>query len=176
MTARKTFGVGDLDGGRDDAFRLSACCGPRAAGRRFSEPLEAARDLVVGLLIALSINHCVYATLCVCHTQTRSDPPPRLSPPSLDRGRWWKRPGSSVGDDFHRLRRPFSAAYLSLDPRQSRVPQPDNFAPHYPILVAHVIFGSVALLTAVCRCAWFRQRYRSPTGSSPLVRLRACSR
>ena len=50
--------------------------------------------------------------------------------------------------------------YLSLDARQSRVPQPDNFAAHYPILVAHVIFGSIALLTACLQVwPWLRQRY-----------------
>jgi uncharacterized membrane protein YozB (DUF420 family) len=50
--------------------------------------------------------------------------------------------------------------YLSLDPRRSRVPPPDDFAPHYPILVAHVIFGSVALLTACLQVwPWFRQRH-----------------
>ena len=43
--------------------------------------------------------------------------------------------------------------YLSLDPRRSRVPQPAGFAAHYPILVAHVVFGSVALLTA-CLQIW----------------------
>jgi Predicted membrane protein (DUF2306) len=50
--------------------------------------------------------------------------------------------------------------YLTLDPKQSRVPQPDDFAPHYPLLVAHVIFGSVALLTACLQIwPWFRKRY-----------------
>lgn len=52
--------------------------------------------------------------------------------------------------------------YLTGDPAQSRVPQPDGFAAHYPLLVGHVIFGSVALLTACLQIwPWFRQRYRA---------------
>ena len=50
--------------------------------------------------------------------------------------------------------------YLSLDPARSRVPTPPAFPAHYPLLVAHVIFGSVALLTAVLQVwPWLRQRH-----------------
>ncbi len=51
--------------------------------------------------------------------------------------------------------------YLSLDPGQSRVPDPDGFAAHFPLLVAHVCFGSVAMLTAILQIwPWFRRRHR----------------
>jgi uncharacterized membrane protein len=40
------------------------------------------------------------------------------------------------------------------------VPAPEGFPAHYPILVAHVAFGSVALLTACFQVwPWFRSRY-----------------
>jgi hypothetical protein len=50
--------------------------------------------------------------------------------------------------------------YLTLDPSRSRVPQPGNFTLHFPLLVAHVLFGSVALLTCCLQIwPWLRQRY-----------------
>jgi hypothetical protein len=50
--------------------------------------------------------------------------------------------------------------YLTLDPSQSRIPPPGNFTLHFPILVAHVLFGSVALLGCCIQIwPWFRQRY-----------------
>ncbi|MEV4637290.1 DUF2306 domain-containing protein [Actinoplanes sp. NPDC049548] len=51
--------------------------------------------------------------------------------------------------------------YLSLDPSRSRVPQPDTLGvAHYWTLVPHVLFGSVALATAVLQIwPWFRQRH-----------------
>src|SRR5262245_42932093 len=52
--------------------------------------------------------------------------------------------------------------YLSGDPARSRVPQPGHFSAHYPLLVAHVLFGSVALLTACLQIwPWFRAHYSS---------------
>jgi uncharacterized membrane protein YozB (DUF420 family) len=50
--------------------------------------------------------------------------------------------------------------YLTLDPALSRVPRPAEHAWHFPVLVAHVVFGSVAILTCVVQVwPWFRQRY-----------------
>jgi uncharacterized membrane protein len=49
--------------------------------------------------------------------------------------------------------------YLSLDPRQSRVPPPSGFPMHFPLLVLHVVFGAVALLTACVQIwPWLRER------------------
>jgi len=55
----------------------------------------------------------------------------------------------------------FSAPpYLSFDPARSRVPQTEGFAPHYPLLVAHVVFASVAMVTGCFQIwPWFRRRY-----------------
>jgi hypothetical protein len=50
--------------------------------------------------------------------------------------------------------------YLTLDPQRSLVPQPDGYPFHYPLLVAHVCFGSIAMLTCGCQVwPWFRRRY-----------------
>ncbi|WP_367132689.1 DUF2306 domain-containing protein [Saccharothrix sp. HUAS TT1] len=55
----------------------------------------------------------------------------------------------------------FSAPrYLALDPALSRVPQPEGHAWHFPVLVAHVVFGSIAILTSVAQVwPWLRRRY-----------------
>lgn len=50
--------------------------------------------------------------------------------------------------------------YLTLDPADSRIPQPGDYAWYFPALVAHVVFGSVAILTCVLQIwPWFRRRY-----------------
>ncbi|GAA1348581.1 DUF2306 domain-containing protein [Saccharothrix algeriensis] len=50
--------------------------------------------------------------------------------------------------------------YLTLDSAQSRVPQPAGHAWHYPVLAAHVVFGSIAMLTCVLQI-WpaFRRKH-----------------
>ena len=61
--------------------------------------------------------------------------------------------------------------YLSLDPDRSRVPQPAALGvAHYWTLVPHVLFGSIALVTAVLQIwPWFRRRH--PAGHRRLGRL-----
>jgi uncharacterized membrane protein YozB (DUF420 family) len=51
--------------------------------------------------------------------------------------------------------------YLTFDPAQSRLRPPEHNAVYYPALVAHVLFGTVAMVTA-CFQIWpaFRTRYR----------------
>ncbi|MFD5244559.1 DUF2306 domain-containing protein [Amycolatopsis sp. NPDC058340] len=50
--------------------------------------------------------------------------------------------------------------YLSLDPAQSRVPQPPGFTSHYWFLSAHVLFGSIAMVGALLQIwPWFRAKY-----------------
>lgn len=53
--------------------------------------------------------------------------------------------------------------YLTLDPSQSRLPGlREGFPLYYPLLVTHIFFGSVALLTGCVQVwPWFRQRYPS---------------
>lgn len=75
--------------------------------------------------------------------------------------RWWRRPW--IGPLLF-LALAFVVVsvprYLTLDPQRSLVPQPDGFPLHYPLLVAHVCFGSIAMLTCGVQVwPWFRRRY-----------------
>jgi hypothetical protein len=50
--------------------------------------------------------------------------------------------------------------YLGLDPAQARLAQPDAAPWFYPALVAHIGFGSIALLAAVLQVwPWLRRRH-----------------
>ncbi|MFG2041026.1 DUF2306 domain-containing protein [Dactylosporangium sp. NPDC048998] len=50
--------------------------------------------------------------------------------------------------------------YLTFDPNRSRLPVPQSHPQYYPLLVAHIIFGSVALLAGCFQVwPWFRRRY-----------------
>ncbi|MCP3804648.1 DUF2306 domain-containing protein [Allokutzneria sp. A3M-2-11 16] len=49
--------------------------------------------------------------------------------------------------------------YLSLDPARSRLPSPPDFPAYYPILVSHIIFGSIAMVTCCLQIwPWLRSR------------------
>jgi len=79
-----------------------------------------------------------------------------------------------VESRWHRVRTPLLALvalafvafslppYLTFDPARSRIPPPPGLPVYYPLLVAHVTFASVAMLTA-CLQVWpfFRRRYPS---------------
>lgn len=72
---------------------------------------------------------------------------------------WWRRPWilplGALALLFVAVSLP---PYLTGDPARSRVPA--NFPGHYPMLVAHVLFGSVALLSAGLQIwPWFRRRH-----------------
>ena len=75
--------------------------------------------------------------------------------------RWWRRPWIAPLAALVALFLVFSVPpYLTLDPARSRVPQSEGFAAHYPLLVAHVVFGSVAMITCGFQIwPWFRQRH-----------------
>jgi hypothetical protein len=50
--------------------------------------------------------------------------------------------------------------YLELDPSQALVPIRPDVAAHYPLLVAHIAFGSIALLTIGFQVwPWLRKRH-----------------
>ena len=50
--------------------------------------------------------------------------------------------------------------YLTLDPTRSRVPVGGAVRGYYPLLVAHVIFGSIAILTACLQIwPWLRTHF-----------------
>src|SRR4051794_6637617 len=76
--------------------------------------------------------------------------------------RWWRRPWifplAAVVVIFLAFSLP---PYLSFDPARSRVPQPPSLGvAHFWLLVPHVLFGSVALCTAVLQIwPYFRRRF-----------------
>ncbi|MBF9133441.1 DUF2306 domain-containing protein [Plantactinospora sp. S1510] len=93
-----------------------------------------------------------------------SDPPASAVPPTGQPPKravsWWRRPWvlplAVIAVAFVAFSLP---PYLSFDPATSRVPEP-GYRVHYPFLVAHVLFGSVALLSCGFQVwPWFRQRY-----------------
>ncbi len=50
--------------------------------------------------------------------------------------------------------------YATLDPAQARLPIPAGYPWYYPMLVAHIAFGSVALLTATLQIwPWLRRHH-----------------
>lgn len=51
--------------------------------------------------------------------------------------------------------------YLTFDPAQSLIPVNEGFRPHYPLLLAHIVTGTIALLT-VCLQVWPWLRRRHP--------------
>ena len=53
-------------------------------------------------------------------------------------------------------------AYLTLDPARSRIVPRTDYPLHYPLLWAHIMFGSIALITA-CLQIWPWLRRRHPT-------------
>jgi uncharacterized membrane protein YozB (DUF420 family) len=77
--------------------------------------------------------------------------------------RWWRRPWLAPLAIVVVAFIAFSVPpYLTFDPSRSRVPQPEGFAAHYPLLVAHVVFGSVAMVTCCFQIwPWFRRRYQA---------------
>jgi uncharacterized membrane protein YozB (DUF420 family) len=83
------------------------------------------------------------------------------SPETALRRPWWRRPWlvplAVLVTSFLVFSLP---PYLSLDPGRSRVPS--TFVLHYPLLVAHVLFGSVALVAAMFQVwPWFRQHHQT---------------
>jgi hypothetical protein len=78
------------------------------------------------------------------------------------RPKWWRRPWVFPLGALVTIFLAFSLPpYLSLDPDRSRVPQPEALGVgHYWTLVPHVLFGSIALATAVLQIwPWLRARH-----------------
>jgi uncharacterized membrane protein YozB (DUF420 family) len=81
---------------------------------------------------------------------------------STDAVRWWRRPWIFPLGAVVVIFLAFSLPpYLSLDPARSRVPQPAALGvAHFWTLVPHVLFGSIAMSTAVLQVwPWFRRRF-----------------
>jgi uncharacterized membrane protein len=85
-------------------------------------------------------------------------PPPALPPPARPGHAAWGLLPALVALAFLALALP---PYLTLDPAGSRVPVPAAPPAFYPLLLAHVGFGSVALLGA-CLQVWPGLRARRP--------------
>lgn len=82
--------------------------------------------------------------------------PVRTRPPLLRRP--WIGPLALITGVFLVLSLP---PYLTFDPDVSRTPIREDVAGHYPVLWAHIAFGTVALVTA-CLQLWPRLRQRRP--------------
>ncbi len=81
--------------------------------------------------------------------------------PAPERPSWWRRPWVAplalVVAAFLAYSIP---PYLTLDPAQSRVPAPAGFAQHYWFLVAHIAFGSIAIVGVVLQVwPWLRRTH-----------------
>ncbi|WP_422733225.1 DUF2306 domain-containing protein [Micromonospora sp. WMMD558] len=94
----------------------------------------------------------------------RADQPPRTPgrtgtrPPAP---RWWRRPWVVplvvLNAAFLLFVLP---PYLGLDPSRSRVVLNEDFPAHYAVVVAHIFFGTIALVTVCLQVwPWLRQRY-----------------
>ncbi|WP_156755334.1 DUF2306 domain-containing protein [Actinokineospora pegani] len=50
--------------------------------------------------------------------------------------------------------------YLSFDPAQARLPPVEDFPPHYPLLVAHILAATIAMVAGFCQVwPWLRARH-----------------
>jgi uncharacterized membrane protein YozB (DUF420 family) len=77
------------------------------------------------------------------------------------RPKWWRRPWvvplALVVAAFLAYSVP---PYLTLDPARSRVPAPAGFAAHYWVLVAHITFGTIAIVSVVLQIwPWLRRTH-----------------
>ncbi|PZG19970.1 hypothetical protein C1I95_10555 [Micromonospora craterilacus] len=95
-------------------------------------------------------------------SQSTAAPPTggRVPPPPARR-RWWRRPWifplMFVAVAFIAFSVP---PYLTFDPDNSRIPPPDALGGlYFPLLVVHVFFASIAMVTACFQIwPWFRRR------------------
>ncbi|XVS61501.1 DUF2306 domain-containing protein [Actinosynnema sp. CA-299493] len=94
---------------------------------------------------------------------TSTSNPPRTAPPRRART-WWRRPWIAPLMTVAALFLAFSVPpYLTLDPSRSRLTPPEGDDLYYPLLVAHVVFGAVAMVTA-CFQVWPSFRASHPRG------------
>lgn len=84
--------------------------------------------------------------------------PPRPAPV------WWRRPWIAPLMTVAAVFLAFSVPpYLTFDPSSSRLAPPEGNDLYYPLLVAHVLFGAVAMVTA-CFQVWPSFRASHPRG------------
>ncbi|MFF0340901.1 DUF2306 domain-containing protein [Kribbella sp. NPDC004875] len=88
--------------------------------------------------------------------------PPRSPAAHSRRVVWWRRPWIAPLMTVVAAFLAFSVPpYLTFDPANSRLEPPPGNSIYFPLLTAHVLFGTVAMTTA-CFQVWpaFRARYR----------------
>ncbi|MGW3959032.1 DUF2306 domain-containing protein [Amycolatopsis sp. NPDC005003] len=75
--------------------------------------------------------------------------------------KWWRRPWVAPLALVVAVFLAFSLPpYLTLDPGRSRVPAPAGFGAHYWLLVAHIGFGSVAIVGVILQIwPWLRRTH-----------------
>lgn len=74
---------------------------------------------------------------------------------------WWRRPWVAPLALVVAVFLAYSVPpYLTLDPARSRVPAPAGFAAHYWFLVAHITFGTVAIVGVILQIwPWLRRTH-----------------
>ncbi|SFW62970.1 DUF2306 domain-containing protein [Amycolatopsis australiensis] len=74
---------------------------------------------------------------------------------------WWRRPWVAPLAAIVGLFLAYSLPpYLTLDPARARVPAPPGFAAHYWFLLAHITFGTVAIVGVVLQIwPWLRRAH-----------------
>ncbi|SRR6184192_3111574 len=77
------------------------------------------------------------------------------------RPKWWRRPWLAPLAVVVAAFLVYSVPpYLTLDPARSRVPAPPGFAAHYWFLVAHILFGTVAIVGVLLQIwPWLRRTH-----------------
>ena len=88
--------------------------------------------------------------------QTETRPAPVQTPP-----KWWRRPWVAPLALVVAVFLAYSVPpYLTFDPARSRVPAPAGFAAHYWLLVAHIAFGTVAIVGVILQTwPWLRRTH-----------------
>lgn len=75
--------------------------------------------------------------------------------------KWWRRPWVAPLAVVVAAFLVYSVPpYLTLDPARSRVPAPPGFAAHYWFLVAHITFGTIAIVSVILQVwPWLRRTH-----------------
>lgn len=81
--------------------------------------------------------------------------------PVLERPRWWRRPWVAPLALLVAAFLAYSVPpYLTFDPAQSRVAAPPGFAAHYGFLIAHILFGTIAIVGVILQIwPWLRRTH-----------------
>lgn len=75
--------------------------------------------------------------------------------------RWWRSPWIAVLVAIVAVNLIYALPrYLQMDPSQARVEIDPGFAPHFPMIIVHLLTGNLALVAAALQVMpWIRRRY-----------------